>query len=84
MEKIEKLEELKIGALYVVRIDSPIGEGLYMEYDDLKFNGVEDEQLSFTDQRVYESSPFYGKPMFIKASNFETGELYSFSIYEQV
>jgi hypothetical protein len=55
-----------------------------MEYDDLKFNGVEDERLSFTDQRVYESSPFYGKPMFIKASNFETRELYSFSICEQV
>jgi hypothetical protein len=83
LARIKKLDDLKIGALYIVQIDNPISKGLYMEYEDLKFIGVEDGNPTFIDQRVRPSSPYYNEPMFLKASNFESGESYSFSIYEQ-
>jgi hypothetical protein len=82
MKKIEKLEELKVGALYFVITYLPFGE-MYEEYEDLLFNGAGGEQLSFTDQNIYKSSPDYGKPMFIEVSAFKTGKPYSLSIYEQ-
>ena len=80
--KLKSLDELKIGGLYAVKIDSPIGKGLTMDYEDLKFIGLQDGNPSFIDQCVYPSSPLYNKPMFFKASNFESGLEYSTSIYE--
>lgn len=80
--KLKSLDELKIGKLYVVKINNPLFSGTTMDYEDLKFIGLEDGNPSFIDQCVYPSSPYYNEPMFFKASNFESGLEYSTSIYE--
>ena len=84
MSKLAGLEDLRVGQLYMVRIMNPLTLGTYMEYEDLKFIKFnEDGNPTFIDQCTYPSSPYHNVPMFFKASNFESGESYSLSIYEQ-